>query len=224
MFGYTIPSNTLLELYLTNTITGDVIRPDTQGSEIDAEILRALSVMLYGWGMADLAVDPSNEIPDTPCERIMQVRLTPLGRYVLGIDHAYKAPASQQEGSFILDPERLIIQAMGKDNPYERLLLDTAEPIGHGLYRMTPESFLKHCDNERDVTEKIKFFNDYIDGNPPVVWREFFDGIRRRSKPLSKVQGSFFFFRLDAEDYRFLVGTKDYPRLVALLKQHSYLL
>ena len=244
--GFALRSDVLQDLLLENTITGDTIRPDTQGVEIDMEILRAMAVCLFGWGMADLAVDPSDDVPDTPLGNVMQVRLTALGRYVLGLDKSYLPPERHAEGRFVLDTERLIIHSTGEDNPYERLLLDTADPIGRGRYRMSAESFLRHCKTAKDVEEKVKFFEDYIDGNPPEVWKAFFASLRRRSKPLIMVQEDYYLLRLDAKDtelielmtatpairkliilaegYLFLVRKQDYPALVQLLKQYSYLL
>jgi len=244
--GYTFRADLLRELLLRNTVTGRLIRPNMQGREIDLEILRAMAVNLYGWGMADLAIDSSGEIPDSPLGNVMQVRLTGLGRYVLGLEKTYSPPKGDHEGRFVLDEQRLIIHSIGKDNPYERLLLDTAEPIGRGKYRMSSESFLKHCKSAGDVAEKVKFFEDYIDGNPPAVWRDFFASIRRRSKPLVKVKEDYYLLKLDAKDtelidlmtstpairrliilaegYLFLVRKEDYSTLVQLLKQHSYLL
>ena len=244
--GFTVRSDLLQDMRLENTLTGDTIRPDTQGVEIDMEILRAMAVCLFGWGMADLAVDPSDDVPDTPLGKVMQVRLTALGRYALGLDKSYSPPERHAEGRFVLDTERLIIYSTGEDNPYERLLLDTADPIGRGRYRMSAESFLRHCKTAKDVEEKVKFFEDYIEGNPPAVWKAFFASLRRRSKPLVKVQEDYYLLRLDAKDtelielmtatpsirkliilaegYLFLVRKQDYPALVQLLKQYSYLL
>lgn len=244
--GYTLRASLLRDLRLENQLTGEIIRPNTQGSEIDHEILRAMAVVLFGTGMADVSVDTSEDFPDSPLGRVMQVRLTALGRYVLGIDKKYEAPSSQSETAFSLDADRLIIHSLGDDNPYESLLLDTAEPIGHGKFRTTPESFLRNCKNANDVTEKLKFFEDYIDGNPPEVWKEFFAEIRRRCKPLDTVSENYRLLQLKpqdkelvdllttdpsirrlvilAEGYRFLVKAGDFPTLVSLLKQHSYLL
>lgn len=244
--GYSISMNLLGALFLENTITGKVIRPDTQGREIDLEVLRAMALCLYGWGMADLAVDDSLECPDTPLGAVMQVRLTPFGRFILGLDKTYSPPVSKADGNFILDTERLIIHSSGENNPYERLLMDTSDPIGCGKYRMSAESFLRHCKSTKDVEEKVKFFEDYIDGNPPEIWKEFFASIRRRCNPLDKVREDYCLLKLNpkdaelvelmtsnpairkliilAEGYLFLVRKKDYATLVQLLKQHSYLL
>lgn len=74
----------------------------------------------------------------------------------------------------------------------------------------------------------------------------FFASLRRRSKPLVKVQEDYYLLRLDAKDaelielmtttpsirkliilaegYLFLVRKQDYSALVKLLKQYSYLL
>lgn len=244
--GYTIRTDMLADMYLQNTVSGNTIRPDTQGIEIDLEVLRAMAVCLYGWGLADLAVDDSMECPETPLGAVMQVRLTPFGRYILGLDRTYSPPAAKAEGRFILDTERLIIHSTGENNPYERLLMDTSEPIGRGKYRMSAESFLRNCKSSKDVEEKVKFFEEYIDGNPPEIWKDFFISIRRRCKPLDKVHEDYYLLKLDpkdselvelmtsnpairkliilAEGFLFLVRKKDYSALVQLLKQHSYLL
>ena len=244
--GYTIRADLFTKMYPVNTITGEAILPDTQGKEIDLEILRAISLALYGMGAAELAVDPSEEIPDTPAGSIRMVRLTALGKYAFEFEQEYHAETIESQSFFSLDEKRLIIQSVSGSNPYESLLTDTARPIGGGKYVMSAESFLKNCSSIKDVDEKVKFFEDYVDNDPPRIWNDFFQTIRQRCKPLLPIKGSFILLQLDpqnrplvdlilgdpeirplvnmVEGHRLLVPKADYEKLCKLLKKHGYLL
>ena len=244
--GHIIDAEAFLKMYPFNTLTATAILPDNQGEEIDHEMLRALSLALYGMGAAELAVDVSQEAPDTPCSPIRMVRLTPLGRYAFGFATEYHTETVASQACFSLDEHRLIIQSVSGNNPYESLLMDTATPIGGGKFVMSAESFLKNCSTIKDVDEKVKFFEDYVAHDPPQVWKDFFQTIRQRCKPLQPIKGSFIFLQLDpsnkalsslilgdpeirsliimAEDYRLLVQKEDYAKLCKLLKKHGYLL
>ena len=244
--GYTIDADLFRNMYPVNTVTGTAILPDNQGKEVDLEILRALSLALYGMGAAELAVDVSDDYPDTPCGNIRMVRLTALGKYAFGFIQEYHVETIESRTCFSLDEKRLIIQSVSGNNPYESLLMDTATPIGGGKFVMSAESFLRNCSTQKDVEEKVKFFEDYVANDPPQVWKDFFQTLRQRCNPLLPVKGSYRLLQLDpankalvnlmlghpdirplvimAEDYRILVKKDDYEKLCKLLKKHGYLL
>ena len=244
--GYTIDPDLFRNMYPVNTITGTAVLPDNQGREIDLEMLRAMALALYGMGAAELAVDLTEEIPDTPCGNIRMVRLTALGKYAFGFIEQYHVETIESRNFFSLDEKRLIIQSVTGNNPYESLLMDTATPIGGGKFVMSAESFLRNCSTKKDVDEKVKFFEDYVDNNPPQVWKDFFKTIRQRCNPLLPVKGHYILLQLNpenkplaalvlgdpeirpliimAEDYRVMVRKEDYDKLCKLLKKHGYLL
>ena len=244
--GYTIGPDLFTKMYPVNTITGQGILPNNQAYEIDREMLGAISIALYGMGAAELAIETSEEIPDTPAGTVRMVRLTPLGKYALDLEKEYHVEAVESQSFFSLDEKRLIIQSVSGNNPYESLLMDTAVPIGGGKFVMSAESFLKNCSSKKDVEEKVKFFEDYVANDPPQVWKDFFQTIRQRCKPLLPIKGSYSLLQLDAankplvdlilsdpeirpliimaEDYRILVQKDQYDKLCKLLKKHGYLL
>ena len=244
--GYTIRPDLFTKMYPINTVTGQDILPNNQGKEIDLELLRSLSVALYGMGAAELAVDGKEDIPDTPAGNIRMVRLTALGKYAFEFEKEYHADTPESQSFFSLDEKRLIIQSVSGNNPYESLLTDTAVPIGGGKFVMSAESFLKNCSTIQDVDEKVKFFEDYVANDPPQVWKDFFQTIRQHCKPLLPIKGSFILLQLDpknrplvdlilgdpdirplvnmVEGYRLLIPKADYEKLCKLLKKHGYLL
>lgn len=160
----------------SNTHSDTLLRPDTLIPQAGEAMLLAVLSLFASLGFLEIAHTGSSPEPlsPSPMSSLYAMRLTPLGRYVMDIDPAYTPPATTAERLFELDPDHLIIRALGDTNPYEGLLKEFASPIGSRRYIVTPESFLARCDKLGDIIGKIQFFRQTVTKELPPIWEEFF--------------------------------------------------
>lgn len=247
--GYhSIEARYLDNMFVQNGWTGSGITLGDLEWDIDYSLMQAACACLYGLGAAELALEEVSGTGATasPYGHICGIRLTELGRYAFSLDEHYAAPEIQQKAYFELDPDRLIIRSLESGNPYEGLLRDIAVPIGNNRFRISPESFLKRCSTKSDVEEKTRFFHDYICADPPAVWKDFFETLARRCRPLKTEKKDYLVYKLDpaddeltglicsdpqlkdivvrAEGYRILVPSDKRNAFVSRLKTFGYLL
>jgi len=242
----TIPASALDYLHLENIVTGDGINPEDLTSKIELPLLQSFYSVLYGLGGVSLACDSMEScMYSTPFERVKYVRLNEFGKYIVGLCDTYSAPQTQETKLFELDDKHLIIRSLNPGNPYESLLYDTADSIGGGRFRMSPESFLAKCKNKKDVQEKTNFFKDYISKDLPPIWEAFFCNIEQRCNPFKSEGKQYYIMKLDAADkelasllstdevlkkiivkaegYRVLVSKDKLPIFEQRLKMYGYL-
>lgn len=241
---------------IVNEFTGKALAVDRFVPEFGLVTIQAFAFILCSLGMAELTLVPSANNPTagnvtpnynlSPFSRAEYIRLTPLGRYVLGINTEYEAPEPEHVAYFELDPDRLIIRSLVEPNPYAQLLLDTSTAISRNRFETSAESFLAHCQTQADVEEKIGIFKQFISHQLPPLWKQFFDSLIQHCNPLRTDRTSYQKYRIDpqnteliqllttdpklrqltirAEGYLLLVEKENLKRFTDELKKHGYLL
>lgn len=63
----------LRDMNLRNDISGEMIYPDTQWEEIDLEYAKSIAAAMYGLGMVEIAVEPSDMVAFRPASGIKQI-------------------------------------------------------------------------------------------------------------------------------------------------------
>lgn len=243
--GHRIRVDSLSSMEFYNTLDGKRITPDNQGEEVDRELLKACAYALNCLGTVDLAYLPGSGNFDSPCQEILYIKMTALGRFVFGLDKTYNHQEIDSSANFILDTERLIITFAIEDNPYAGLLSEISTQIGANRFIIDSGSFLRNCKDINDVESKIKFFNDFICPNPPSIWQDFFQTLKQRCKPLKNSNGTYILQEFDpenkdlarllasdpdirkliilAEGYRILIRESDFNKFATLMKDRGYL-
>lgn len=230
---------------IINEFSGCSIDAATFVREFGLTTIQSFAFMLCSLGMAELALSPLKR-RNSPYARAEFIRLTPLGRYVLGIDDDYEAPQQEDIAYFELDPDRLIIRSLADPNPYAQLLLDTSVAISRNRFETSAESFLSNCYTQHDVEEKIGIFKQFVSHELPPLWKRFFDSLLLHCNPLRADHTNFQKYRIDpnnteliqllttdaklrqmvtrAEGYLLLVKKDDLKKFTDELKKHGYLL
>lgn len=164
--------------------------------------VKSLMFMLSTFGIVEIAYREPAEGDTSYFDGLQYVRLTELGKYVLGITQNYTAQATvDNEPSFELDSQRLIIKVLRQDSPFVSLLSDFADHIAPTLYRVTYDSFLTSCFSRNDVERKVAMFRQYICAEPPAVWIQFFESVIARCNPFLPVNDKFKILRLPSDDH-----------------------
>ena len=186
--------------------TEHVIDYFNQINEMGKPYVKGLLFLFASWGILEAGCRDYSKDDVSPYDSILYIRRTRLGEYVFDISPTYQAPILDiEEVLFELDPERLIIRSLPKDNPYESLLTDTCTSIGNRRYKVNAETFLAHCKSRRDVEQKIDFFKRYISGELSPLWQEFFDSLLKRCKPLTPMELSKYHLYSISPDNKVLV-------------------
>jgi hypothetical protein len=230
---------------IVNEFSGQYIAADRFVIEFGLVTMQAFAFMLCSLGMAELTLSAEKRNL-SPFSKADYIRLTPLGRYVLGVTTDYEAPEQEHIAYFELDPDRLIIRSLVEPNPYAQLLLDTSTAISRNRFETSAESFLAHCQKQGDVEEKIGVFKQFVSNELPPLWKQFFDSLLMHCNPLRTDRTAYLKYRIDpknteliqlltgdpklrqltvrAEGYLLLVKKDDLKKFTDELKKHGYLL
>ncbi len=228
-------------------------RKDIYAADIITELtypfIKGYIFMMAVFGMAEIAYRKEPAPGDT-CfyDTLKYVRLTPLGKYALGMTKQYEKPKADSGVSklFELYEDNLMVKALGAVNPYESVLNNMGTPISKHLYKVSYESFLSGCTCKSDVTNRINLFRDYICQQPPANWEQFFKAMEDRSKPMKAPTKKYSLlqipsdnkelqrilltdptirkYSLKAEGFILLVETANKSKVVDALKRYGYLL
>lgn len=240
------PNDEQWNMQITNLYSGRLIAADSYAMEYGFTGLQMMGFILATLGIAEIAINEDINRGTTPFDMLDYIRLTPLGRYALGITDEYEAPKHDNKAYFELDPERLIIRSLVNPNPYAQLLKDTSISISKNRFETSPLSFLANCHTRDDVESKIKIFRQFISDELPTLWEQFFEQLLQHCHPLVEANTAFKQYTIDpnnheliklittdpvmrkiiirAEGYRILVKIEDLKKFETQLKKHGYLL
>lgn len=165
------------------------------GPAMLAPFVKGFMFLAAGFGLVDIAYDPPENNPSvrrkgkpyvSVFDGLRYVRLSRLGAYVLGKSGAYAAAVEAPTARLALDDRRLLITLEGEDKLKTLTLEKIGEPISESAFRVTHASFLKGCNNEADIQQKMKLFREQISDDPPAVWTDFLKNIQVRINPLTR--------------------------------------
>lgn len=86
------------------------------------------------------------------------VRVTELGKYILGINKSYEFEQKESAMELNLSDKELIITASGSDRIKEIVISKIAEKVGENIYKVTNRTLFAGCTKEDDVKAKINSF------------------------------------------------------------------
>ena len=232
---------------LVNEYTQRTITAENYTREFGYTALQGFALMLCSLGIAEVALNEDDRKQSiSPFDSVEYLRLTPLGRYALGVTNEYEEPEQEHVAYFELDPDRLIIRSLVEPNPYAQLLKDTSVPISKNRFETSALSFLANCHKKADVEGKIKIFRQFISNELPPLWEQFFKTLLQHCNPLLEDKTAYKRYTLDpqnrelaqlittdpvlrqlairAEGYRIMVRNDDLKKFETQLKKHGYLL
>jgi len=240
------PNDEQSSILISNGYNGHSITADKYAKEFGYTGLRMCAFQLASLGIVEIAIDEESKYDISPFDAIEYLKLTPLGRYALGISNDYEAPEQEHVAYFELDPDRLIIRSLVNPNPYAQLLLDTSVLISHNRYETSALSFLANCHKREDVESKISTFRKFISKDLPPLWEQFFQQLLQHCHPLTEDHVSYRHYTLSpdnheliqlitndpkiqslvirAEGYRILLKSENQKKFETQLKKHGYLL
>lgn len=240
------PNDEQYSTIIVNEYSGHTITAADYTREFGYTALQTLALLLCSIGVAEVALSDDHDRKLSPFDTVDYLRLTPLGRYALGVTDDYEAPEQEHAAYFELDAERLIIRSLVNPNPYAQLLTDTSLPISHDRFQTSALSFLANCHKREDVESKISIFRRFISSDLPPLWEEFFQQLLQHCHPLKEDKTGYKRYTIAAdnhdliqlittdpvlrqlviraEGYRIMVRNDDLSKFENQLKKHGYLL
>lgn len=180
------------------------IKYDEIITRVTYQSIKSVLLALASWGIIEIAYDPTTtgNGPSYLTDALCYVRLTNLGKYVLGEAKSYQLPATMVNTckDFELNADRLLIKVLNPNSKGSFALEKIATPITSQLYRTDFSVFLKECNTKDDIVKNINLFKKYIANEPPQIWAGFFNAMLERSNALKKVRTSYITRSIDAKD------------------------
>lgn len=180
------------------------IKYDEIITRVTYQSIKSVLLAMASWGIIEIAYDPTTtgNGPSYLTDALRYVRLTNLGKYVLGEAKSYQLPATivNTRKDFELNTDRLLIKVLNPNSKGSFALEKIATPITSQLYRTDFSVFLKECNTKDDIVKNINLFKKYIANEPPQIWAGFFNAMLERSNALKKVRTSYITRSIDAKD------------------------
>lgn len=180
------------------------IKYDEIITRVTYQSIKSVLLAMASWGIIEIAYDPTTtgNGPSYLTDALRYVRLTNLGKYVLGEAKFYQLPATMvnTRKDFELNTDRLLIKVLNPNSKGSFALEKIATPITSQLYRTDFSVFLKECNTKDDIVKNINLFKKYIANEPPQIWAGFFNAMLERSNALKKVRTSYITRSIDAKD------------------------
>lgn len=180
------------------------IKYDEIITRVTYQSIKSVLLAMASWGIIEIAYDPTTtgNGPSYLTDALRYVRLTNLGKYVLGEAKSYQLPATMVNTckDFELNADRLLIKVLNPNSKGNFALGKIATPITSQLYRTDFSVFLKECNTQDDIEKNIDLFKKYIANEPPQIWAGFFNAMLERSNALKKVRTSYITRSIDAKD------------------------
>lgn len=180
------------------------IKYDEIITRVTYQSIKSVLLAMASWGIIEIAYDPTTTANGLSylTDALRYVRLTNLGKYVLGEAKSYQLPATMvnTRKDFELNTDRLLIKVLNPNSKGNFALGKIATPITSQLYRTDFSVFLKECNTKDDIVKNINLFKKYIANEPPQIWAGFFNAMLERSNALKKVRTSYITRSIDAKD------------------------
>lgn len=233
---------------LCNKIDNMIIGISELNESLFVPYVKGVLLMMSSIGMLDVALDDTGTHPQySYVDALRYIRLTPLGAYQLGLSKEYQPKEEKEKKYFELDENVLILKSVAYGNPYIGIVEDVAQPIGGKRYKLSAETFLKNCKTEMDVERQIALFKQFVSGDFPPIWEDFFKSVQSKCKPLTPITSDYYkLYRVSpsnrellhllstdavlkplvirAEGYLILIRRDNLPKVVDRLKAFGYLL
>ncbi len=197
-----------------NVFSGKYLSPFNVITQFTRPLLELLTATLASLGLAEIVYgSPSPDAP-SPMNQLKAIRLTPLGRYALGLTDEFSSSLATNGPLFSFDSERLLMQTLGENNPYEVIISKYLTPVGDHRFRATAEKFIDDCLNRKDLERKITNFKILVgDDSLPPLWTAFFNDLLRKSESFRPVTDGYRIFTVNPDDTELVAAITDDPAL-----------
>ena len=212
-----------------------VLFPFTKGM---MALMAILGVVEIGY---DDREETKNKEQNSPYNGIKFIKLTELGKYLLGITDSYEFEQEKSTMEIVLSEKELIMSVTGSDRRKEIVISKIAEQTGINLFKVNNKTLFAGCSKKEDVKSKIDNFKR-VAGELPENWKNYFDKIIKGFNPLEKIENRVVLkirddkeliniianderlkkVILKAEKYHIVLDAYHLPYVESILKEYGY--
>lgn len=176
IMSYGISSSGILSITKQRKIT-----PSTLNEDVMYPYIEGLLASMVAIGALEAEIEPSHPEDAGYFSRMRHVRLTGLGRYLLGLTKKYKLEYKDRfSHQFDLVEGSMLIYSRIPDTPYIQWLKEIGTQVGR-YWRVDTRSFLNGCMNLDDLEHRIDQFHNIISDNPGQMWTDFFNKLKKNA-------------------------------------------
>ncbi|MDQ7066849.1 MAG: hypothetical protein Q9M40_01960 [Sulfurimonas sp.] len=120
-------------------------------------------------------------------DSLKYVKLTPLGKYVFGLSESYEQKAIKKVTKELkFDEYKPIITIAASDSITQAKLEPYTDKYDTNRYILSHTKIFRDCKNTKALELKIEAFYKQIEKNPPQVFKDFFDEIKKNQNLLKR--------------------------------------
>lgn len=201
--------------------------------ELSEPFVKGALLMLASAGILDIAYRNPEETDYSYLDWLEYIRITPLGKYALGLSTEYKSKFEEEEHYFEADPDRLIIRSLSDKLHYENFISEVTKPIGNNRFVLTEQSFIRCCHTVSDLEKNISFLKNIAEIPDTDIWNGFFETLLTNGNPFKSLpRTDYYLFQVDSKNKKLihLINTdaelKKYviraERFIVLVKSEYY--
>jgi len=176
-------------------------------------------------------------------DQLKYIKITELGKYVFGfVDKYEQKTVKKTVTSLKFDEYKPIISIDEKDTIMQAKLEPYTEKYDKGRYVLSYAKIFKDCKSKKVLDIKIDNFYKNIEVNPPEIFKEFFEKIKKDSNMLKRDLNQIvielknnkkllnLFLKnkklqeliIKAEGYRVIVNKNDISKLTKIIKDNGF--
>lgn len=206
----------VVNLPIGNEFSGRHLTPASIIPQLTMPLLRMLTGALAALGIVETVYRKDPVDGASPLDGIKSFRLTSMGEFAIGLTEEYTSSIISTGPLFEFDDQRLIMRALGDNNPYELIIQNYLEPIGSHRFTTSPEAFLKGCSEMGGLKKKISNFRQLVGDSLPPLWNDFLDNLTSKSRSIKYSDEDYNIFRIDPSDTSLVSAISSDPELRSL--------
>ncbi len=168
---------------------------------ITLPLLKANFFLFAAFGLVEIAYNQPDtaEITETyfsPYDGLQFVKLTNLGAYIVGKKQKYQQIEGTEQKPLILSKDSLMILSDETDTTADILLQKYAKKVGANRYQTDAAIFLKDCETNKQLGDKIEDFMELVEEDLPANWSVFLEELLDKLDPFEDVKDEFMVLRI----------------------------
>lgn len=214
---------------MQNNATGSYITRTNIIKDYTLPLYRGLLVDYCAFGFLEMAVSQRGVSPDCPLDAVRYVRLSPFGRWCLGLSKKYE-PATEEVAAVRqaeLDPDRLVITALTESSA-SIIKAQFGTPLGANRFEVTEASIYRKAQNKTALDQlKTRLATFAEISQFPPLWNEFFARMEKHYSAISRVKNNkYILYEIDPTCpglAEVIVGDPEVRRLVRLVEGNMFM-
>lgn len=154
---------------------------------ITENLIKGAMFLFAAYGLVDIKYDNVGEIDGenvfSPFDGLKYVRLNDLGRYILNYTETYETKTVIKDNTITLDKDNLMVVVDDDNNIADILLKGYVQRVGKNRYHTDAVIFMEDCKTEKELDNKITFFQQTVAGELPPNWTTFFAQLKQQANP-----------------------------------------